>query len=376
MSARTIVLAAGGTGGHMFPAEALARELLARGFTVALVTDRRGQAFGDKAPDVAVHRIRAGRLDAGFVHKITALADIALGTIEAGRLLRALAPAAAVGFGGYPSVPTMLAAARQGIPTLLHEQNAILGRANRLLAPRVGAIATSFAVVGGVRLARQGRVVETGNPVRPAIVAARGTRYAAPAPGQPIQLLVMGGSQGARILSAVVPAALARLAPELRRRLVVTQQARSEDLAVLRRALDEAGITAETASFFDDVPARLMRAQLVISRAGASSVAELTAVGRPAILVPYRYAADDHQSANARALEASGAAWVMAEAQFSPEHLAAEVAALLQAPERLAAAAAAAQKMGRPDAASRLADLVAEAAGGSNGHALPREHAA
>lgn len=376
MSARTVVLAAGGTGGHMFPAEALARELLARGFGVALVTDRRGQAFGDKMPEVAVHRIRAGRLDAGFVGKVTALADMALGTIEAGRLLRALAPAAAVGFGGYPSVPTMLAAARQGIPTLLHEQNAILGRANRLLAPRVGAIATSFAEVGGLRLARHGRVVETGNPVRPAIVAARGTRYAAPSPDQPINLLVMGGSQGARILSAVVPAALARLAPELRRRLVVMQQARSEDLAAVRHALDEAGIAAETASFFEDVPARLARAQLVISRAGASSVAELTTVGRPAILVPYRYAADDHQSANARALAASGAAWVMAEAQFSPETLAAELAALLQAPERLAAAAGAAQKMGRPDAASRLADLVAEAAGGSNGHALPREHAA
>ncbi len=219
MSARTIVLAAGGTGGHMFPAEALARELLARGFKVALVTDRRGQAFGDKAPDVAVHRIRAGRLDVGFVGKVTALADMALGTIEAGRLLRMLAPATVVGFGGYPSVPTMLAAARQGIATVVHEQNAILGRANRLLAPRVGAIATSFAEVGGLRLARGGRVVETGNPVRPAIVAERRTPYVAPAPDRPIRVLVMGGSQGARILSTVVPAALARLAPELRRRL-------------------------------------------------------------------------------------------------------------------------------------------------------------
>ena len=376
MSARTIVLAAGGTGGHMFPAEALAHELLARGFKVALVTDRRGQAFGDKVPDVAVHRIRAGRLDVGFVGKVTALADMALGTIEAGRLLRALAPAVAIGFGGYPSVPTMLAAARQGIATVLHEQNAILGRANRLLAPRVGAIATSFAEVGGLRLARHGRVTETGNPVRPAIVAERATRYAAPAPDQPIHLLVMGGSQGARILSAVVPAALARLSPDLRRRLFVMQQARSEDLASVRHAHEEAGITAETASFFEDVPVRLAQAQLVISRAGASSVAELTAIGRPAILVPYRHAADDHQSANARALAAAGAAWVMPETEFSPERLAAEIETLLHAPERLAAAASAAHRIGRPDAAARLADLVAEAAGGSNGHSLPREHAA
>ncbi len=376
MSPRTIVLAAGGTGGHMFPAEALARELLARGFKVALVTDRRGQAFGDKAPEVAVHRIRAGRLDVGFVGKVTALADMALGTIEAGRLLRALAPAAVVGFGGYPSVPTMLAAARQGLATLVHEQNAILGRANRLLAARVGAIATSFAEVGGLRLARGGRVVETGNPVRPAIVAERRTPYVALAPDRPIRVLVLGGSQGARILSAVVPAALAHLAPELRARLAVMQQARSEDLAAVRRAHEQAGIAAETSSFFDDVPARLAQASLVISRAGASSVAELTVIGRPAILVPYRHAADDHQSANARALSASGAAWVMPETAFTPESLAAEIETLLRAPERLAAAAAAAHRMGRPDAAARLADLVAEAAGGSNGHSLPREHAA
>ncbi len=376
MSARTIVLAAGGTGGHMFPAEALARELFARGFKVALVTDRRGQAFGDKAPEIAVHRIRAGRLDQGFVGKVTALADMALGTIEAGRLLRALAPAAAAGFGGYPSVPTMLAASRQGIATVLHEQNSILGRANRLLAPRVGAVATSFAEVGSLRLARGGRVVETGNPVRPSIVAERRTPYAAPAPDGPVRVLVLGGSQGARILSAVVPSALARLAPELRRRLVVTQQARSEDLAAVRRAHEAAGIASETASFFEDVPTRLAQAHLVISRAGASSVAELTVVGRPSILVPYRHAADDHQSANARALLASGAAWVMPEAVFTPDLLAAELAALFDTPERLAAAAAAAHRMGRPDAASRLADLVAEAAGGSNGHTLPREHAA
>jgi UDP-N-acetylglucosamine--N-acetylmuramyl-(pentapeptide) pyrophosphoryl-undecaprenol N-acetylglucosamine transferase len=369
MSARTIVLAAGGTGGHMFPAEALARELLARGFAVALVTDRRGQAFGDKAPGVTVHRIRAGRIGAGFMGKVTALAETALGTIEAARLLRLLAPAAAVGFGGYPSVPTMLAATRQNLATVLHEQNAILGRANRLLAPRVGGIATSFATVGALRAGPRARIVETGNPVRSAIAAMRGTPYEAPAADGSIRILVTGGSQGARILSVVVPAAIARLDDTLKRRFVVMQQARSEDLPELRRAYAAAGIEAETAAFFDDMPARLARAQLVIARAGASTIAELTAVGRPAILVPYRYAADDHQTANAAALASEGAARVIAETEFTPDRLAADLAALAAAPAVLDALAAAARRLGRPDAAARLAELVAAAAGGGNGHA-------
>ena len=374
MSGRTIILAAGGTGGHMFPAEALARELLARGFAVALVTDRRGQAFGDKVPGVSVHRIRAGRFGAGLMGKVTALAEIALGTLEAGRLLRALAPAAAVGFGGYPSVPTMLAATRQGIATLLHEQNAILGRANRLLAPRVGTIATSFASVGAMRAGPRTHIVETGNPVRPAIAALRAARYAPPAGDGPIRILVTGGSQGARILSTVVPPALAFLGAALRRRLAVMQQARSEDLAEVKRAYAASGIAADVAPFFDDVPARLERAHLVIARAGASTVAELAAIGRPAILVPYRLAADDHQTANANALAADGAARIIAESGFTPERLAAEIAALIAAPAQLEAAAAAAHRLGRPDAAARLAELVAQAAGGGNGHA--REDAA
>jgi UDP-N-acetylglucosamine--N-acetylmuramyl-(pentapeptide) pyrophosphoryl-undecaprenol N-acetylglucosamine transferase len=369
MSARTIVLAAGGTGGHMFPAEALARELLGRGFAVALVTDKRGQAFGDKVPGVTVHRIRAGRIGAGIMGKVTALAETALGTIEAARLLRLLQPAAAVGFGGYPSVPTMLAATRQNLATVLHEQNAILGRANRLLASRVGTIATSFVTVGALRATPRTRIVETGNPVRPAIAALRGAPYAAPAGDGPIRVLITGGSQGARILSAVVPAALAQLDPALKRRLAVMQQARSEDLAEVRRAYQAAGIEADTAPFFDDVPARLARAHLVIARSGASTVAEITAIGRPAILVPYRYAADDHQTANAAALAAETAARVIAETAFTPERLAAEIASLVAAPQNLEALAAAARRLGRPDAATKLADIVAAAAGGSNGHA-------
>jgi UDP-N-acetylglucosamine--N-acetylmuramyl-(pentapeptide) pyrophosphoryl-undecaprenol N-acetylglucosamine transferase len=374
MSARSIVLAAGGTGGHMFPAEALARELLARGCSVALVTDRRGEAFGDRVPGVTLHRIRAGRLGDGMVAKMTAVADMALGTLSAGRLLRALSPAAAVGFGGYPSVPTMLAATRQGIASVLHEQNAILGRANRLLAPRVGAIATSFP---GVIATARARTVEIGNPVRPEIAALRNAGYAAPGADGPIHLLIVGGSQGARILSAVVPAALALLEPALKARLMVMQQARSEDLADVRGAYQTSGIAAETATFFDDVPARLARAHLVIARAGASTVAELTSVGRPAILVPYRYAADDHQTANARALADAGAAWMVGESEFTPDRLAGMLSSLLATPDALSSAASSSHRLGRPDAASRLADLVVAAAGGSNGEApMPEEHAA
>lgn len=358
-----VVLAAGGTGGHMFPAEALARALLLRGRRVALMTDIRGEAFGERLPGVVLHRVRAGRLSGNMLRKALGLVELALGTFEAARQLRNLAPAAVVGFGGYPSVPTMLAAARQKRPTVIHEQNAILGRANRLLASRARRIATSFAEVGALRTPDRARVTETGNPVRPTVTALRGTSYTESSGDAPFELLVLGGSQGARILSAVVPAALAQLPEVLRRRLRLTQQARAEDLDAVRATHAGAGIAAEIRPFFDDVPARLARAQLVIARSGASTVAELTVMGRPAILVPYRYAADDHQSANARALESAGAAWVMAETAFTPEALAQRLAALMGDPNTLANAARVAHGLGRPDAAERLADLVLATAG-------------
>jgi UDP-N-acetylglucosamine--N-acetylmuramyl-(pentapeptide) pyrophosphoryl-undecaprenol N-acetylglucosamine transferase len=376
MSERLIVLAAGGTGGHMFPAEALARELLTRGFKVALVTDRRGQAFGDRVPGIDLHRIRAGRFGGGLVNKLVGVAELALGRIAAGRLLRDLAPAAAVGFGGYPSVPTMLAATGLNIPSLLHEQNALLGRANRLLARRVDRIATSFADVGGVGVFDRSRLVETGNPVRPAVAALRGTSYPTIAEGGAINILVLGGSQGARVLSEVLPAAMALLPHALRERIRLVQQARAEDIEAVRRAHAETGVAAELATFFDDVPARLARAHLVISRSGASTVAELTVMGRPAILVPYLHAADDHQTANAQSLAAAGAAWIMPQPAFTPNALAEKLTYLLATPETLATAARAAEQLGRPDAARRLADLVTTIAGGSNGHTMPQEAAA
>jgi UDP-N-acetylglucosamine--N-acetylmuramyl-(pentapeptide) pyrophosphoryl-undecaprenol N-acetylglucosamine transferase len=359
-----IVLAAGGTGGHMFPAEALAGELVGRGLDVALVTDKRGQAFDSRLPGVALHRIRAGRPGASLASRLLAICEIALGLLAARRVLRTLAPAAAVGFGGYPSVPTMIAASRLGVPTVIHEQNARLGRANRWLVPRMKRIATSFAQVDGLAAIEATRIVETGNPVRPTVTAERHVPYAPPSDG-PIRLLVIGGSQGARILSTVVPAALALLPAEIKARLAMAQQARPEDVDAVKHAHAVSGIRAEVATFFADVPARIARAHLVISRAGASSVAELCVIGRPAILVPYRHAADDHQTANAEALAEAGAAWMMSEQDFTPSALAQRLAALFAQPSTLAAAAAAAQRRGRPDAARRLADLVLETAGGA-----------
>ena len=362
---RCVVLAAGGTGGHIFPARALAMALLARNHTLALVTDGRGGDFGDTTAHIVVHRISAAQFGRGVFETSKGLAALGCGLIQAGRILRRLAPGVVVGFGGYPSVPTMVAARRTGLPTILHEQNAILGRANRLLAPRVVRIATSFPVVGGVRDEDAGKVVLTGNPVRPDIAAQRNSPYAPPHDRTaPIRILVLGGSQGARILSDVVPAALAKLADG--RRLSITQQCRAEDLDRVRAAYHEYGLHAELAAFFDDMGQRLGAAHLVICRAGASTVAELTAAGRPAILVPYPHATDDHQTANAQAIEDAGGGWVMSQDAFTAELLAARLDSLFGEAETLDTAAARARAAGLPAAADRLADQV-ELLLGANG---------
>ncbi|WP_207476882.1 undecaprenyldiphospho-muramoylpentapeptide beta-N-acetylglucosaminyltransferase [Arenibaculum pallidiluteum] len=363
MTGRPILLAAGGTGGHMFPAEALARELLAGGHAVALVTDRRGKAFGDALPEVPVLRIRAASPSGGLLGKARALVELGLGTLQAQKLLGRLRPAAVVGFGGYPSVPAVLAAQRAGIPTVLHEQNAVLGRANRLLAGGAVSICTAFPEVEAVRPADAGKLVLTGNPVRPAIAALRARPYPAP-DGGVLSILVTGGSQGARIFSEVVPAALERLDAGHRARLRLAQQARPEDIEEVRRRYAALGVRAELETFFRDMPERLAACHLMVCRAGASTVAELTAAGRPALLVPYPHATDDHQTANARAAEAAGAAWLMQQPDFTPDALAARLAALLDAPGVLAAAAGAARGWGSIDAASRLAEVALAAAAG------------
>ena len=353
-----VVLAAGGTGGHMFPAEALAGELTARGCRVALVTDRRGRGFADRLPAVETHRISAGGLaGSGLLRRARSALELAVGLFQARGLINRLAPQVAIGFGGYASVPTMLAAHRAGLPTILHEQNAVLGRANRLLAGRATRIATSFAAMPGATL-DPGKVVVTGNPVRAAVAAVGDLPYPALDPGAPVRLLVLGGSQGARVFSRVVPAAVALLPPRVRARLRLVQQCRPEDLEAVRAAYERLGVPAELATFFNDVPGHLAAAHLAIARAGASTVAELAAAGRPAILVPFPFAADDHQAANARCAGETGGAWPMPEPTFTAEALARRLQSLIAEPEALARAAAAARAAGRRDAAMRLADLV------------------
>ena len=361
------VLAAGGTGGHVFPAEALAAELSGRGFRLALITDRRGGGFGGALADLETHHIRAGGI-AGkrFTARIESVFELGLGMLQARSLLAKLKPDAVIGFGGYASVPTMMAATWAGLATAIHEQNGVLGRANRLLATRVRRIATSIDGTQMIPETAKSKVRLTGMPVRPAILAARDTAYAEITDKGPLNLLVTGGSQGARVLSDVVPAALAALNDNLKKRLTVTQQCRAEDLERVGKVYTEAGIKADLKSFFDDVPQRLAAAHLVIARAGASSVAEMTAVGRPSILVPLPHAIDNHQFVNAQAVDEAGAGWLMAEDVFTAERLAGRLASLFENPRHLSHAATAAKRIGRPDAAHALADLVAEMI--PNGH--------
>ena len=354
-----VVLAAGGTGGHVFPAEALAAEMLRRGVHLMLFTDRRGGAYGGVLGEVEMRFVRCGGLAGrNIVARLRGGAELALGFFQARSLLKHTAPSAVVGFGGYPSVPTVLAAAMTGYPTLIHEQNAILGRANRLLAARVAKVATVFDQVGGLPAGGAGKVLRTGMPVRPAFSAMRGQAYSLVDGNGPLRLLILGGSQGARVFSDVIPAAVERLAKELRDRLVISQQCRPEDLDRVRAAYDSMGATAELKAFFDDVPERLAAAHLVIARSGASTVGELTTVGRPALLVPYPHAIDDHQTANARALDAAGAAWLVPQGTFDADTLAGRLESLLADPAALKTAADKAHAAGAADAAERLADAV------------------
>ena len=358
---RPIVIAAGGTGGHFFPAEALAAELLRRGRQVVLMTDQRSGGLTSPAFDGREKIVLpgAGIAGRGWRRGMAAAVTLALATVTARRRLRALAAAAVVGFGGYPAVAPVLGArlARRPRPrVLLHEQNAVLGRANRLLSLAADVLALSHA--GTARVPNVAHTVVTGNPVRPALAALTGQGYAAPAPDGRFHLLVLGGSLGARVFSDVVPAALASLPEPLRRRLLVAQQCRAEDLERVQAAYAATGIAAELAPFFADVANRLATAHLVIARAGASTVAELAVAGRPSVLVPLPAAIDDHQTANARALAQTGAAWLFRQDEFVPAALARRIATLAATPALLQTAAAAAASLGIAGAAHRLADLV------------------
>jgi UDP-N-acetylglucosamine--N-acetylmuramyl-(pentapeptide) pyrophosphoryl-undecaprenol N-acetylglucosamine transferase len=363
-NAPLILLAAGGTGGHLFPAEALGVELMKRGFRVRLVTDSRALRYSGlftrETIDVVPSETVRSRNPLSLVR--TGL-TLAAGTAVAIYLLRKLKPAAVVGFGGYPTLPPLIAAKLLGIPSVIHDANAVLGRANRFLSAYVNAIATSLPGVLDLDPQLASKATTVGTPMRPAILAAAGVNYAAPDASGSLRLLVVGGSQGARVMSDIVPPAIEKLEPSLWGRLVVTQQVRDEDMARVRAVYDRLKINAELAPFFNDLPARLAANHLVISRSGAGTMAELAAIGRPSILVPLPGSIDQDQFANAGVLAQAGGALRIPQAEFTPDRLASEISGLAAEPAKLEAIAQAARKAGRLDAAERLADLVVKVAG-------------
>ena len=359
---RLVALCAGGTGGHMFPAAALARELLSRGVRVALLTDHRAGGFGPELAEVETFRLSAGGIAGGNPwNKLKSAAKLALGYLQARRILKRIGAEAVVGFGGYASLPGVIAGAHLGLRTMLHEQNAVMGRANRLAAGKADLLATSFAEVQAIAESDREKVVVTGNPVRAAIAALYSRPYALPSAGGRLRILVVGGSQGARVFNEIMPKAICLLPEALRHRVKLAQQVRGNDLEEMQAAYADCGVHPELQPFFDDIPERLKAAHLVISRSGASTVAELAAAGRPAIMVPYPFATDDHQTANAEAFAAAGGGWVMQQRNLTPELLAAKLTELLEHPTALADAASAARGFARMNAAQKLADLVAGA---------------
>jgi UDP-N-acetylglucosamine--N-acetylmuramyl-(pentapeptide) pyrophosphoryl-undecaprenol N-acetylglucosamine transferase len=357
-----VVVAAGGTGGHLFPAEALSIALGKRGITVDLATDERATRYGAAFPARATHIVPSDTFRGRNPFAVARTTMVLAGGILAGHgLLRDLRPAGVIGFGGYPTIPPVLAAWLSRIPTLIHEQNAVLGRANRLLAKRVRAIATSFPSVLDHDSRLAAKAVHTGNPVRPMVVEAAATPY--PDVAGAFRLLAFGGSQGARIMADIVPPAVELVPVAVRARLHVTQQAREEDLERVRGAYARLGVPADIEAFFPDLPRRMAASHMVVSRSGASTVAELAAIGRPAILVPLPHALDQDQRANAEMLQKVRGAIMFDQSRFTPDRLAGEIARLAAEPEKLAAMAAAARGQGILDAADRLADLVVKVAG-------------
>lgn len=363
MGKGAIILSAGGTGGHLFPAEALAHELIARGWTIHLATDDRAERFAGSFPAAAVHPIASATFGS---RKPLDLAKsfwtIWRGVWQASALIKRLQPKAVVGFGGYPTLPPLYAATRRKVPTLLHEQNAVMGRANKVLSGRVDAIAGGFLTPEGNRIGDKS--VVTGNPVRPAVLEAANVAYPMFNAGEPFRLLVFGGSQGAQFFSEAIPAAIGLLPEGQRKRLRITQQARTDDLDRVKAAFASLGVEAEVAPFFKDMAARIAAAHLVISRSGASTVSEVGVIGRPALLVPYPYALDHDQAANAAGLAAAGGAEVHPQSTLSPQRIAELIGGLMNDPGKLATMAAAAKSAGRPDATRLLADLTEAIASG------------
>lgn len=354
-----VVLAAGGTGGHLFPAQALAEVLVRRGFLIHLMSDHRVEDHASRFPAVEVHAIAASSLTPGRPWMLPGqLLRLWRGYGKARAILADLKPRALVGFGGYPSVPPFLAAAKLDIPVALHEQNAVMGRANRFLARHARLIASSFPEIANLAQGHRDKLVATGNPVRQTVLDVANASYSAPAADETFRILVFGGSQGARIFAEIMPAAVAELSGAVRRKVEIVQQCRPEDLERVGAAYRDLGVEVELQPFFADMPRRIAHAHLVIGRSGASTVAELSVIGRPAVLVPLPSALDNDQLLNAQAFAAGGAGWVMREGEFTPADLAAFLTRLKFADGELARAAGEAKAMGRPDAAERLADAV------------------
>lgn len=355
-----LVIAAGGTGGHMFPAQALAEEMLSRGWRVKLSTDPRGARYSGGFPDaVDVDIVQSSTFSrGGLLAKLLTPFQIIRGVLAALRQMKQDRPDVVAGFGGYPALPAMAAAVATKTPRLIHEQNGVLGRVNRLFAPRVDIVACgTWPTV----LPKDVTGTPTGNPVRSSVLARAGAPYIAPG-DWPMNILAIGGSQGARILSQTMPAALALLSNDLRHRLRVAQQARDADADACKQAYADAGVTAEVSPFFTDLPDRMADAQLVVSRSGASSVADIAVIGRPSILIPLAIATDDHQTANARGLKDADAAIVIAESELAPASLARHIAEVLNNADKAEAMAAAALTQGKPDATLALAALVEQLA--------------
>ena len=363
MSKGIVMLAAGGTGGHLFPAEALAHSLKARGYSVHLVTDSRAERYAGKFPADEIHIVPSATIGSkNPIAVAKALFTLWQGTSQAKALMRRIKPVAVAGFGGYPTVPPLLAASRLGLPTMIHEQNAVMGRANKMLAPKVKAIAGGFLPETDGPFAS--KTVVTGNPVRPAVLKAAAQPYVPSAGSNPFKLVVFGGSQGAQFFSTAVPTAVTLLAPELQQRLVITQQARPEDAEGVKACYEKLGIRAEVAPFFTDMAERIGATHFVICRSGASTVSEIAVIGRPALFVPYPFALDHDQAANAALLVEKGGARVVQQSRLSAEKLAEVLKIAMEQPQRLLETAHAAKQAGKPDAANLLADLVEAIAAG------------
>ncbi len=358
------VLAAGGTGGHMVPAHALASELRSRGHGVLLITDDRGARFPGLFEGLPVHILPAGRLTKSPLGMVRGIRSLMTGRREAKRLYRDHRPDAVIGFGGYPAVPALLAASSMGIPTVLHEQNAVLGRANRFLASDAAAIATAYNEVYRIKRRFGEKTVMVGNPVREAIAKLGEAPFPPFDEYAPFKILVTGGSQGATVLSKVVPEGLGMLSSSLRLRLQVMQQCRPDDIDEVRTKYAQLGIPAELMTYIEDMPAKLAEAHLVIARSGASTVSELTAAGRPAILIPYPEATDDHQTANARDIVDAGGARMIHQPLFTPDVLARQIEVMANDPQALINAASRSLSVGKPHAARDLANLVERIANG------------